>query len=174
MRRRAWAMAACCAASVAFGASVTNGSSVGLSSPRCAPSRLRLTVLDIQGAAGHRYWEMALRNVGASSCRLQGYPGVGLLDGHGRLIADNVERQSGFATPSVTVARGRRAYFTFAYVVAGPCFPHDFKAYGLEVYPPNDRGRLLLSTHGALEVCDRSIGGPPLVYPIRATKALSS
>jgi Protein of unknown function (DUF4232) len=150
------------------------GQGIGLAPvPRCATSQLRLSVLDVQGAVSHRYWEMQVRNVGAASCRLQGYPGVGLLDERGRLISDVVQRQQGYPTPSVTIAHGRSAYFTFSFVTAGPCIPHDFTAYGLEVYPPDDYGRLLLDTHGAIEVCDRSIGGAPLVYPIRVARELS-
>jgi hypothetical protein len=141
--------------------------------PRCATSQLRLSVRDVQGAVSHSYWELQLRNVGGGSCRLQGYPGVGLLDARGRLIADNATRQPGFPTPSVTIAHNRGAYFTFAFVTSGPCIPHDFKADGLEVYPPDDYGRLLLKTHGAIEVCDRSVGGAPEVYPIRVAKELS-
>jgi hypothetical protein len=139
---------------------------------RCASGGLRVHVLLLEGATSHRYWEMAFQNVGPASCRLQGYPGVGLLNARGRLIADKVERQPGEPTPSVTIAHGGRAYFTFGYVVAGPCIPRDFKAYGLEVYPPDDFTRLLVPTHGVLEVCDRSVGGAPLVYPIRAHAAL--
>jgi hypothetical protein len=51
--------------------------------------------------------------------------------------------------------------------------PHYFKAYGLEVYPPDDHSRLLVNTRGVLDVCDRSVGGPPVVDPIRATKTLT-
>jgi hypothetical protein len=147
-------------------------SSAGQTSARCSTRQLRLSVRDVEGAAGHSYWEMELRNTSSNSCHLQGYPGVGLLDAHGRLIADNADREPGYPTPSVTVAPGGHAYFTFAYVVAGPCVPHDFKAHGLEIYPPDDYGRLLLKTHGALEVCDRSVGGGPLVYPVRASAEL--
>ncbi len=138
--------------------------------PRCTTRRLHVSVLEIQGATSHSYWEMALRNSGAGTCRLQGYPGVGLLDAHGAVIADGVARQPGQPTPNVTIARGGRAYFTFSYVVAGPCIPHDFKAYGLEVYPPDQLTPLRVATHGTLDVCDRSVGGPPLVSAIRARR----
>jgi hypothetical protein len=160
-------------AAATAGAALAPGSSLGATPPRCAAHSLRISELEVQGALSHRYWEMALRNVGASSCVLQGYPGVGFLNAHGGPIADNFERQTGFPTPSVTVAPGQRAYFTFGYESSGPCLPaHYFKAYGIEVYPPDDYARLLVPTHGALEVCARSVGGPPMVYPVRATRQL--
>jgi hypothetical protein len=160
-------------AAATAGAALAPGSSLGVAPPRCAARSLRIGVLEVQGALSHRYWEMALRNVGASSCVLRGYPGVGFLNAHGGPIADDFERQTGFPITSVTVAHGQRAYFTFGYVVAGPCLPsHYFKAYGIEVYPPDDYARLLVPTHGALEVCDRSTAGAPMVYPMRATRQL--
>jgi hypothetical protein len=171
IRARTWTRLAA-AALVAALALLASSGAVASPAPRCATGRLQVSVLEVQGATSHRYWEMALRNTGAASCRLQGYPGVGLLDAHGALIPDNVARQPGLPTPGVTIAHGRRAYFTFAYVVSGPCAPHDFKAYGLEVYPPGDSARLLVNTHGTLDICDRSVGGPPLVYPIRSRRAL--
>lgn len=103
---------------------------------------------------------------------MRGYPGVGLLDAHGRLIAINVVRISGFPRPTVTLAAGRSAYFSFGYASGGPCVPHTFNAFGIEVYPPDDYGRLLLDAHGAFNVCDRAVGGSPVVYPIRASRTL--
>jgi hypothetical protein len=162
------------AAAAMGGAAMLPASSLGVAPTRCAARSLRIGVLEVQGALTHRYWEMALRNVGAPSCVLQGYPGVGLLNAHGGPIADSFVRQTGFPTPSVTVAHGQRAYFTFGYESSGPCLPtHYFKAYGIEVYPPDDYARLLVPTHGVLEVCDRSLGGAPMVYPVRATRGLA-
>jgi Protein of unknown function (DUF4232) len=171
--RRGLAAVVCALAAATAGLALAPGSSLGVAPPRCATRSLRIGVLEVQGALTHRYWEMALRNVGATSCAMQGYPGVGLLNAHGGPIADNFVRQTGFPTPSVTVAPGQRAYFTFGYESSGPCLPtHYFKAYGIEVYPPDDYARLLVPTHGALEVCDRSLGGAPMVYPVRATRQL--
>jgi hypothetical protein len=138
----------------------------------CPAAQLRISRLDVQGAAGHRYWDLALRNVGQTSCRMRGYPGVGLLDKHGRLLAVNVSRISGFPRPTVTLAHGRSAYFSFGYASGGPCIPHTFNAYAIEVYPPDDYGHLLLDAHGAFNVCDTSVGGSPVVYPIRASRTL--
>jgi hypothetical protein len=139
---------------------------------RCPAAQLRISRLDVQGAAGHRYWDLALRNVGPASCRMRGYPGVGLLDAHGRLLAVNVSRVSGFPRPTVTVAPGRSAYFSFGYTTGGPCIPHTFNAFAIEVYPPDDYSHLLFDARGAFNVCDTSVGGSPVVYPIRASRRL--
>jgi len=118
-----------------------------------------------QGATSHRFWDFALRNVGPGRCRLQGYPGVGLLNNAGKLIAVKVDRRGG-PTPSMIVAVGQRAFFSFSYVVSGPCLPHFFTAYGLQVIPPNRTHRLIYHS-GKIDICSPSVGGHPGVYPIR-------
>ena len=132
---------------------------------RCLTGHLRLSFVRGEGATSHRFWDLALRNLGPGTCRLQGYPGVGLLNKAGHLIAVNVEREGG-PTPNVIVAVGQRAYFSFSYVVSGPCLPHFFSAYGLQVIPPNRTQRLVYHS-GRIDICSVSIGGHPDVYPIR-------
>jgi hypothetical protein len=133
---------------------------------RCLTGHLRLSFVRGQGATSHRFWDFALRNVGPGKCRLQGYPGVGLLNKSGRLIAVNVARHAG-PTPAVVVGVGQRGYFTFSYVVSGPCLPHFFNAYGVQVIPPNRTHRLVFHS-GKIDVCSVSVGGHPTVSPLRA------
>jgi hypothetical protein len=136
------------------------------SAARCLTGHLRLSFVRGQGATSHRFWDFALRNVGPGKCRLQGYPGVGLLNKSGRLISVNVAPQAG-PTPTVVIGVGQRGYFTFSYVVSGPCLPHFFNAYGLQVIPPNRTHRLVYHS-GKIDVCSISVGGHPTVSPLRA------
>jgi hypothetical protein len=172
VRARAALCAGICALLIGVTALAVPSAGSGQVLSHCPASQLRISRLDVQGAAGHRYWDLALLNVGHTSCRMRGYPGVGLLDAHRRLIAVNVARISGFPRPTVTVAPGRSAYFSFGYGSGGPCIPHTFNAFAIEVYPPDDFGRLLLDAHGAFNVCDPSVGGSPVVYPVRASRML--
>ena len=155
-------LALMCVAVPAFGSAPSpRSATVG----RCLTGHLRLSFVRGEGATSHRFWDFALRNVGPGRCRLQGYPGVGLLDKRGKLIAVDVEREGG-ATPSVVIGVGQRAFFTFSYVVSGPCLPHFFSAYGVQVIPPNRRHRLIFHS-GRIDVCSASVGGHPDVYPLR-------
>lgn len=147
------------------------GAGPGVAVRHCTAAQLRLGILDIQGAAGARYLDIALRNTGRAKCELHGYPGVGLLDSRGRALPTKVVRQSGQPTPVVSVAFGASGYFTVGYESAGPCQPHEFAAYGFEVYPPNDVSHLVVRTR-RFSVCAVSVGGSPTVYPIRASKEL--
>jgi hypothetical protein len=160
-----------CLAAAALAAAALAHDSRAATPARCTTAHLRLSLVRSEGATSHRFWDLALRNAGPASCRLQGYPGVGLLDRSGRLIAVEVDRVGGRRTPSVIVAPGQRAFFTFTYVVSGPCLPRFFSAYGLQVIPPNRRQRLVLHS-GRFDVCSPAVGGRPRVYPIRRNLAL--
>ncbi len=138
---------------------------------RCATSNLRLDFIDSQGATSHRYWDLTLRNVGASTCSLKGFPGVALLNVRARPINDRVTRASGFTQRAVVLAPWRSAYFSFGYAVSAPCLPNFFYAYGIEVFPPGSRGRLVYY-RGRFDVCGASITHPS-VYPVRATLGLA-
>ncbi|MDA8067055.1 MAG: DUF4232 domain-containing protein [Actinomycetota bacterium] len=131
----------------------------------CGTSQLRLSLVRILGAAGHRSWDLALRNAGGAACTLRGYPTVRLLDRRGRPLRVAVARRRSRVV-TVTLAPGQRAFFTLTYVDGGPCIPHFFIAYGLSVTPPRNGRWLLLQRHST--VCSASLGGHPTITPIRA------
>jgi uncharacterized protein DUF4232 len=133
---------------------------------RCATPQLRVSLVGSDAATSHRYWNLALENRGTSACRLQGYPGVGLVGRSGGLLPVDVRRVRGFARPAVDVPPGGRAYFTFGYVTAGPCGTHAFTVYGLQIIPPDERTHLVLR-RPPFAVCDVAVGGSPVVYPVR-------
>jgi hypothetical protein len=135
--------------------------------PRCPVGRLAVRVASVSAAAGHRYWNIALRNRGAAPCVLQGFPAIGLLDRSGRLFAVTVADQPGWPVPRIAVAPGQRAYFTFGYTVSGPCGTHSFTAYALAIYPPADSRYLAVGVRGGIALCGTRVGGDPVVYPLR-------
>jgi Protein of unknown function (DUF4232) len=135
-------------------------------SARCRTSQLRLSLARTLGAAGRRDWDLALRNVGTRTCTLRGYPTVQLVNRQGHRIQPQTIDNDLFATRTVTLHPGQRAFFTFVFESAGPCVPHGFTAAGLAVFPPGAIRRLLL--HRQLAVCDAKLGGDPTTSSIRA------
>jgi hypothetical protein len=73
---------------------------------------------------------------------------------------------TGFAVRNVVLRPWHRAFFTFTYVVSGPCIPHFFRAAGIQVIPPDSSRRLVLY-HGRFDIRSPSLGGHPGVYPVR-------
>lgn len=122
---------------------------------------------------GTTYWDLALRNVGRTACHMRGYPGVGLLDPHSRLINVQVVRVPGFPESTITLRSGQQAYFSFGYPsLIGACSRH-FSAYGVQVIPPNEYARIVLRT-SRFDVCTPSAGvGNPGVYPVRLSRSLN-
>jgi hypothetical protein len=94
-------------------------SSFGSTTPRCSQSNLILGFVRELGAAGTTGWDFALRNGGSATCHLQGYPGVGLLDGGARLIHVSVDRASAFKARNVVLHPWQRAYFSLTYHTGG-------------------------------------------------------
>jgi hypothetical protein len=129
--------------------------------PRCSTASLRLDFVRGQGFTSHRAWDFALRNTGATTCHLRGYPGVALLDSHARTEGPSVERRSG-SVQTVVLTPWKRTFFTFVFTVAAPC-PSGVDASGLQVFPPNSR--TALRWYGRFNVC---AGSHPTVSPVRA------
>jgi hypothetical protein len=157
------------AATIAAGATGAAGAAAPIA--HCKTAQLALKLVDVQGATSHRYLDFSLRNNGAASCSLKGYPGATLLDKHHKAINVTVHHATGFPVKKVILKPGKRAYFTFSYVVSGPCLPYHFSAYGVRFRPPGGSGGLVYSS-GRLDICAPSVGGHPVVYPVRAKLAL--
>jgi Protein of unknown function (DUF4232) len=87
----------------------------------CASSQLALSYAGTEGATGHLELTLALRNVGASACLLQGYPEARLLDRAGRTLPLHVSHGGGFfpdtmpAPRAVTVKPGASAHFGISF-----------------------------------------------------------
>ncbi len=136
----------------------------GVSHPVCAPSSLRLDKVGGQGFTSHREWNFALRNVGTVTCKLAGFPGVAWVDAGAHTIAGSTDRH-GSSHGTVTLAPFHRAFFNYVFVVAGPCIPHDFTAYGIQVIAPGTHHRLVWYA-GSTQVCSPSLGGNPEVSAV--------
>jgi uncharacterized protein DUF4232/putative Ig domain-containing protein/IPT/TIG domain-containing protein len=132
---------------------------------KCKVSHLRLSLVRVLGAAGHRSWDMAVKNLGSATCRLRGYPSVKLLDREGQTIKPRFLHNHLFGIETVDMFQGQRAFFTVIYAIAGPCRPRSVTAYGLAVIPPGDRRRLVLDHQ--LDVCGAALGGNPTISTIR-------
>jgi hypothetical protein len=132
----------------------------------CSSAQLRLSSVRILDAAGQRIWDLALNNTGRATCSLRGYPTVKLLNRRGQATVP-AHHARGFTLRTVAISPGRRAFFSLSYASAGPCLPHYFTAYGLDVFPPGNHRGLRLD-RPAFTLCSVALGGHPRVTPVRA------
>ena len=126
-------------AALAAAGALTAVGFVGLAGPAaagptitsCASSSLAVTHTTPQGAAGHSSMVMLIKNVGAASCTLHGYPNVYALNGGGASIGKATWTLNGSAggvsaITTVTVAPGHYAssiveWLNFNPVTSGDC-----------------------------------------------------
>ena len=115
--------------------------------PRCTAASLALRYLGQQGATGHGEIGFALKNIGATSCRAYGYPGVLFLNQAGGPLPTVSTRTTHdfFGTAPATVlivAPGANVSFRLG-VTHGISSPAGCTtAYGLQVIPPDDTAPL--------------------------------
>ena len=134
-------------------ATATTSSSTSLASvasgATCQTSKLHLSFLSGQGAAGTAFLNFALVNVGSQPCTMSGYPGVAFLDSSGQIVQHPAERGVPVPTPvqRITLRAGQRARFivTSSDVIPSPGCQHSYAATTVQVYPPNQRAALTLA-----------------------------
>jgi hypothetical protein len=108
---------------------------------RCTVGHLQVAVAQSVGAAGSIQVTISMRNTGATTCTLQGYPGMALLAG-GTVIHTDVVRGSSNVVPPihvrlVTLAAGSVASYLFGYSDVPTNGQSCPSSDGLEVTPPN-------------------------------------
>ena len=137
--------------------------------PRCAPGQLHLRYVDNQGATGHRYFDFAFLN-GAAKCTVKGYARVVLLGKHGHPLSAHVVHLPMSHAATITLAHGKRAFFTVQWADGGFCPPPHVAAYKLRLFAPGASSGTVHSLGGLTSMCK----GSAYVWPLRATLAVSS
>jgi hypothetical protein len=124
----------------------TTGSSGGQPmTGRCTASAVTGTVQDSDGAAGHIWYRVLLRNTSARSCTVKGIPGVRLLGSHRQpLTAPSVP--GGPAGSLVVLRPGQAARFVFSEPNACDSFVMGSR---LLVTLPQGQGSLVVDLGGA-------------------------
>jgi uncharacterized protein DUF4232 len=151
-------------ATAAFGVVAVPGADA-IAAPKCASSHLTLQFVSFQGATGHRFWQLAFKNLG-STCSLRGFPRIQLLDAGGHVIPAVVKHEPG-PVSTVRVGHGKRAHFTFTYTDGAFCNSH-FHASRIKSFPPHNAAGFVFNpvpkNHGPIFVCK----GSERVSPVRS------
>jgi hypothetical protein len=116
--------------------------------PICTTSQLAGSLGPANGTAGTIYYPLQLRNRSASTCYVEGYPGVSFVAGaDGHQVGAPASRANGI-TPRVVLAPGQVAAATLGIHDASaftqpPC--DQTPVLGLRVYPPDQFTALFVS-----------------------------
>ena len=133
---------------------------------RCKVGDLKITQGPTQGAAGSIAGIFIFKNVSASPCTLQGYPGMQLLNAMGAAMTTHVIRGTSVVVPSipvtlVTLAPGIRASSLWGYSDVPTGSETCPASTSVEVTPPND------FMHATLASVMAPCGGRVTVSPVR-------
>lgn len=142
--------------------------------PQCSENQVEITAKGMGAALGHVGVLFTLRNVSASSCRLDGYPGMLLLGSQGQALTTNVVRAINgsylilkVVPHSVALPPGVTASFDLEYgdnpVGAQANEPYNQacpSATSIEVTLPN------ATDHSVVPVSIAPCGGQVLVSPV--------
>lgn len=111
----------------------------------CATSQLTVRQTEGQGAAGTEYSGITFTNHSGSTCTLQGYPGVSLLDAQRRQLGQPATRVSA-SDPVVVLTSGQSATASFS-VSPAACANGDVPARSayLRVFPPGQRADVVVA-----------------------------
>lgn len=118
---------------------------------------LALSFLGGQGATGHGELGYALKNIGRTSCRTYGFPGVQFLDRSGAALPTDSTRTTNDFFGSVparplVIAPGSSVSFRLGVTHGISSSAGCTTAYGLQVIAPNDTATLRVSMpQGAYE-----------------------
>ena len=137
----------------------------GASAPQCSSAQLRLKFVGLQGATGHRYWQLAFKNVGRT-CSLRGFSRVQLLAQDGHVITSAFRHETAFPVTTVVVGHDRRAFVAYTYVDGGFCTSGQFYAPKARLFPPGATGGFVFDmapkNMGPPYLCPRSEG----IFPV--------
>lgn len=122
------------------------------SSGRCTADHLKPAMGRVGHAAGNVYYDLKLTNTGSSSCGLEGFPGVSLIQRDGSTIGKAATRE-GITKGAVTLEAGKTGHVVLHTVNKG------LKSSGcwdkpdlLKINPPGSKASLTLRTDKP-EVC---------------------
>jgi len=131
---------------------------------RCRAGNLQIKEYGSNGAAGSIRVEVSMRNVGSTSCALEGYPGMLLLSGT-TPMQTKVVRGTSVVVPAiavrlVTLAPGRVAAYVFGYSDVPTGSETCPSSTALEVTPPN------AYAHATIPFSSTACGGVLTTTPV--------
>lgn len=142
----------------------------------CAATQLQAAAGSSNGAAGTIKVNFTLRNTSTSTCTLEGYPGMLLLDSNGNALPTTVHRGSdGFAFPNLDVApllvflppQELASFDVFYHSHPMANQPDCPTSASIEITPPNGYDHVVIP--GALTACNGDLYVSPVVIGARGT-----
>jgi len=138
----------------------------------CRTVHLSLSLIRAGAAAGTSFSWYGLENVGPTACSMIGYPGVAVLDAHGRIVQHPATWGAALPAPVrlVTLKPGQRVQFLLnsTDTIPSPGCARAYRGVRLQVFPPNQPTPILKPIK--LVFCDLRVGPVEPISPSHAAK----
>ncbi len=144
--------------------STSSPTTTSASASQCTTGQLSVSVGQAQGAAGSVIIPLVFQNTGTTSCTMQGYPGVSLVDASGAQVGP-AAAQTGQATPLVTLPAGQSTTAIFRQANPGVLNCTPVPVQGFRVYPPGQTASVI-ATASNLGTCPNAAQESPQISPV--------
>jgi Protein of unknown function (DUF4232) len=140
------AIAAACAAIAVPAIALASVGGKSAATPHCTSTNTFVWLaLAPNGAAGTIYYPLEFTNLGSATCTLTGYPGVAAINGAGHKLGPAAVRV-GAPVHTLTLKAHQTVHAVLGIEETGAVGCHAVTAAGLQVYPPNQKGRQVVAS----------------------------
>jgi hypothetical protein len=140
------ALIACVAIGVPAVALASSGARTLAAAPQCRTAHTHVWLaLSPNGAAGTIYYPVEFTNLGSAACTLSGYPGVAAIDSAGHELGHPAVRVT-VTAHTITLRPNQTVHAMLGIEETGAVGCHTVTAFGLQVYPPNQKVRQLVTS----------------------------
>jgi Protein of unknown function (DUF4232) len=133
----------------------------------CTTGQLSVSVGQAQGAAGSQIIPLVFQNTGTTTCTMQGYPGVSMVDASGAQVGAAAAR-TGQTAPLVTLTAGQSTTAIFRQANPGIINCTPVAVQGFRVYPPNQTTSVI-AADSSLTTCPNNAQESPQISPVGTT-----
>ncbi len=144
--------------------STSSPTTTSATASQCSSGQLSVSVGQAQGAAGSVIIPLVFQNTGSTTCTMQGYPGVSLVDASGAQVGP-AAAQTGQTAPLVTLSAGQSTTANFRQANPGVLNCTPVPVQGFRVYPPNQTASVI-ATASNLATCPNTPQESPQISPV--------
>ena len=145
-------------AAPAMAAPASASASSTAKTPACATSQLKASLGGSDAGAGNLYRYLLLTNHSGTSCTVDGFPGLSLLDSHGKEIGAPAVFDHSFSYAPVTVRPGQTVSDTIHTLNSGATSCQGTST-SLRIYPPANKADLVIP--GKVMLCGNQLSVTP-------------
>jgi hypothetical protein len=126
----------------------SGGTSASGSGGRCHTSDLRASVGGNDPGAGQENYALVLTNTSGRTCTVYGFPGFAFVDGSGKQVSTDPQREGGTQKQVVSLGPGHSAWATLRFPNPGMVGGSTVTPTAVEITPPDEKAFLKATWSG--------------------------